>query len=303
MTAPTVNTISPASGDSLGQSLVEIIGTDFNLAAIGTVVVFFGTELATEVRVVSSTRLFCRTPKLAPQVVDVTVRNVTPNPPGPDIIEDVVVVDGYEFKRLSIQTRPDFQGDSTIRAMTRQLLKEFQTHVLENTYHDMHSEYPTLEDSLLEQEHQAEAPSIKILGPTLAEDRFYSHNGDVTVEVTPGDYRLVRQPYTVMPTYRLVGLGRTSGEAQNLHRSVLNYFDKTRFLSVPVNGVDGTDGYANYEMDVVREQAGDFNSEATRQANYQFSMSFMLRGVHLLGETIGESKEILDIDLDVQQLD
>jgi hypothetical protein len=69
---PTVASVSPASGNALGGTVVTVTGTNFT----GATATRFGTTAGTSVRVSSATRLTVTTPRHAPGVVDVRV--VTP---------------------------------------------------------------------------------------------------------------------------------------------------------------------------------------------------------------------------------
>ncbi len=67
--APTVTSVSPTSGTHLGGTTVTIIGTNFT----GATKVKFGTALATNLHVVSATKITVKTPAHAIATVDVQV--------------------------------------------------------------------------------------------------------------------------------------------------------------------------------------------------------------------------------------
>jgi hypothetical protein len=69
--APTITSVTPASGTSLGGTTVTITGTDFQ----GGATVRFGGTLATAVTVVSSTTITASTPAMVPGTVHVQVTN------------------------------------------------------------------------------------------------------------------------------------------------------------------------------------------------------------------------------------
>ena len=86
---PTVTSVSPAAGTSLGSTSVTISGTGFSDAAAGTNTVTFDGNPATSVVVVDDTTLTCDTPAgTAGATVDVVVTNTNGS---------ATLVDGYEY--------------------------------------------------------------------------------------------------------------------------------------------------------------------------------------------------------------
>ncbi|MEU4513227.1 IPT/TIG domain-containing protein [Nonomuraea wenchangensis] len=69
--APTIASISPATGAAAGNTLVTVKGGNFS---VGTTVTFGGTA-ATSVTVVNETTLTCRTPAKTAGAADVVVTN------------------------------------------------------------------------------------------------------------------------------------------------------------------------------------------------------------------------------------
>src|SRR5207249_4864121 len=73
---PTLNSLSPLDGTSLGGTLVTLRGTGFANDAPGTNAIKFGATSATSVVVADDTRLTCRAPSGAPgTTVGVTLTN------------------------------------------------------------------------------------------------------------------------------------------------------------------------------------------------------------------------------------
>ena len=301
MAAPTITSITPSVGLSIGETFVVIDGSGFNdEASGGTVNVYFNGVISPRFGVVDSTRVVAVTP-LGQQVgvVDVSVENVTPQPdPNPDLVEPTTVVGGFEFKRPSIATRSDFTTDSCLLKVNRELLKELRRTVLSNTHHDMHPEYVDSFSVLDEEEKHSEAPSLKLLGPVVTEDRFHALNGVQSIQVIPspgGSFDVQAQPVTVQAEYQYVGVGRSKGETMNLFAALSRYFNRTPFLAVPQDGIDPANGIVEYELQTVWEQRAEFAERATREAIYQFSGAFRVRGIHLVSDKAFEGRDVVDI--------
>lgn len=299
MTTPVITSITPDTGRSLGVTFARIVGTDFNLVAIGTVRVFFDNQEAEEVQVISSTEIQCLTPRSIldtfPAGVDVKVENTTPQlDPNPPLVESDTLVAGFTYRRPSIATNDPANNACVVR-ITQALIAEFRRYVLENTHHDTHPEYVDLVSQAANEEKQGSPPSVKILGPQIQEDLFYREHGRIDVEVSPGIFETFDEPETVMLEYNYVCVGRSSGEVINLWEVVTKYFQKTTELVVPKDGVDPTNGFVTYEMGVINEQRADVRASATRQGIYQASGAFLLRGVPLLADKVGEGREVLDV--------
>lgn len=301
MVAPTVNTIDPTVGRTIGQQLVTITGTDFNLTATGTVSVLFGTKSATEIRVNSSTEIECLTPTGTPgDTVDVTVTNV----PLVGAPEPTVVVDAFTYHRPRIETRRDYTQDGAIICVCRKIVQDMRQFVIKNTHFDMHPEYVFPSD--LTQEAQAPGevrpgPSLKIMGPEVTEeDGDYRFQGRVQIDDVPTvSFKEYHWPITVRLGFDYTGYGRTKGESWNLFEALSLYFRMTPDLEVFVNGVDDTDGTSLYEIHPLQDQRARFRSEATRQARFQFTGAFEIRGVPLHLDQVGKGPKIQDPDTDL----
>lgn len=289
MAAPVVNTLSPSGGLTVGGTFIDIDGSGFNLAGVGTVTVKFGGRYAAEVKVLSATRVICVTPWGDPGPVQVEVSNVTGA-----LTETTTIIDGFTYARPDLSTRPNLSTHSEVAIITRTLVSEFRRAVLSNTHHDMHPEYADLESAADAQETQATAPNIRITGPDISDDPFYAHRGRIQ-DAIPGGFTEYHEPLSVMLTYQCIGVGRTPSEAANLWTEIARYFKMTPMLRVYRNGVDDTDGSIEFEMMTVPEDRARFRSEATRQATYQFSGSFQVRGVLVATSQSGFGVE-LDYD-------
>jgi hypothetical protein len=282
--SPTVSSITPSTGLAVGDVFAQIVGTGFNLSAQGSVSVTFGGAPAVKVAVLSSTLLHVAAPAgdpdagATPGAVDVVVTNRDPdgNPQG-----SATLVKGFTYRRGSIALPSDLSGHSAIALVTRALVREFQRAVLKNTKHDLHSEYASEVDASAGETARAVAPSLKILGPRIAEDRWNSVNENRLVDLGSPNWLETFKTATVMLTYDIVGVARDPVEAANLWTEIQRYFDHNDYLRVVVASSKLGSEVAVYELQPLWEQRGEFRSKATRQALYQFSESFVVRGVSL----------------------
>jgi len=298
--APTVSAITPSQGRTLGSTLVEITGTDFvpptPRASFETPTgpftrVFFDGVAAEEVAVISSTRILCLTPSTggAPDdSVDVRVENFDPSGP---TVEPTTVVDGFTYKRASIETRRDHATDSGVLIVHRTLLDELRRTVVSEVHHDKHPEY--VDPLATSEESQAKTPSLKLRGPNVSEDRFYSTNGRLEKDLGTGVFETLDETVTVMLAYDYVGVGRTSGEAFNLWQALTTYLKRTPFLVVPRDGVDPSNGTVRIELAPVWEERADFKP-TNREGVFQFNGALVLRGVPVASSKLGETFWVTD---------
>lgn len=310
MAAPVVTSITPTTGITLGETLVTIVGSGFLLTGVGVVTVKFGTLVATEVKVLTSTLLTCLTPRQeAPDMVgpsgpgtlavDVEVANV-PDPAGPP--EPTVTLAAFTYRRPDLSTRRDHTNDSAIICLNRKIVADLRQFVIANIHHEMHPEYASPVSAAAGEEAQATAPAIKLMGPDFQEVRGdYALNGRQEVALAaPGpspnvaEFDILDEPLTLLVSYDYVGTGRTKGEAFQLWTALQRYFKRTPDIEVFANGVDATAGILRLEMNVIREERGRFRVAvgASRQAIYQFQGSFEIRGLPILNEKLGEGYKL-----------
>lgn len=285
MPAPTITSITPNSGLAVGDVFVKIVGTNFNLAAQGTVQVTFGGIPALRVGVASHTLILATAPSgdpdagATPGAVDVVVTNRTPQPPGPDLLESATKVLGFTYKRPIIASPEDLSNHSVIALVTRTLVSEFQRAVLKNTAHDVHPDYANATEAALGQTQVAVSPSLKVLGPRIREDRDYTRPTPEYVDQGSGAWAETFPSKTISLTYDVVGVGRDYAEVANLWLELDRYFQHNDFLKALVTSSAFGQETVEYELEPQWEPRGDFRSHSTRQGIEQFTASFIVRGV------------------------
>jgi len=289
---PTISTITPDNGLSIGEDCVTIVGTGFGLPSLGqSVRVLFGGVESPEAGAIDANTIIALTPPGILGDVDVVVENTLPGP----VIESVTAVDGYTYRRPNIATNRDKAAseDAVILVVNRELISELRRTVLQNTHHDTHPEYVDAFSEARGTEVMSTAPNLKVVGPTVSEDRFYSVNGAYSEAGLAGVFNNYTQPVTVRLDYKFVGVGRTSGEAANLWRAITLWLDRTSVIEIARDGNDKANGVLAFELAATPEERGDFGT-TDRQGFYQFSGAFHVRGVHAVSRAVCPSREVLD---------
>lgn len=288
MAAPVLTSITPSSGLSVGDDIVRIIGTGFNLAAVGSVTVTFGGIPAILVKVAASTLLIVTSPGGSPDagVVDVVVSNVTPQMSGPPVVEPATLTGAWSWHRHSIAVEADFSNHSILALVTRTLVSEFQRTVIKNVRHDLNPDYADALNASQDQPQLAQAPSLKILGPRTTEDRWLSVNEPISYPTGGGNFSEPFMHSTVMAEYSAVGIGRTPEEASNLWLEFRRYFNHNQYLLVTVTSSALGNEVATYELAPMWEEEGDFRSHATRQGLCQWTAKFLVKGIPVAPDQI-----------------
>jgi hypothetical protein len=260
---PTIATVSPARGFTGGHGLVEITGTGFRTwtippatgrptggAAHPTVRVRFNTTPATDVMVISATRLLVRPPPsplpstTAPYsegTVAIEVTNLDDNG-APIAGETVTSATAYRFQRVQLATESD------LSRVCRALIRLFRTQVIANVSMSAHTDYdPTVGDEL-NRVGLAELPGLALLGPEISRNRIYSIHGLQTVPLSNGVSALRRSPYTVDLVFSVVGVTEQNQQALNLMALVLNFFNTNHVVTIAADPADPSRGDVSYEI-------------------------------------------------------
>jgi hypothetical protein len=140
---PTITSLDAAQGPTQGRTLVAITGTNFRVpppyqgtgpvpVPAPTVEVLFGGEAAYEVKIESSSKVWCLTPVHDPGAVDVTVTNLDDDG-APIVGEQATAVEGFTYLRPFI--RPPADGSTDARGdlyrVVRSVILEWRRQVLE----------------------------------------------------------------------------------------------------------------------------------------------------------------------------
>lgn len=203
--------------------------------------------------------------------VAVTVRNLDDNgDPIPG--EEVVVEDGYHFSRVRLA------DEAHLTRLVREFIRLWRKQVIANVSSTTHTEYDADTGDEYHIVELAELPGIGITGPDLDENRFFSVNGTVAVELPNGEVILRRVPYTVDLTFEITGVSDSQVELLNLLTLSTQVVDRNPYFYLDRDPNDPSQGRVRYEMDFAA--GGDFavTGEANTDNLRSFTGTVVIRG-------------------------
>lgn len=301
MAVPTIAQISPTTGPTLGDFVIGITGTNFNVPAVPA----FGTSLpwpqqgtpsvqvlvdgvpAENVQVFDSTFITCAMPKHAVGAVPIVVNNLDAT--GKPIAGETVTRAAAFTYALPIFTN-DY--DSDLARVVHTLLREIKKQFLQaDVTYAVHTDYDPDTGDELHVTKFAKLPGLSLVGPDLEENRFYSNNVQTEVDdpATVGadgvatDFVETRAPYTVDLLFSVIGASDNKGELLNMMSGFIMFMHKNKFLvmdrdpNVPSNG-DATK-QVRYEMDFQSNGQPKTAMGGNADSNVRsFEAKFVIRG-------------------------
>lgn len=305
MAVPTISSISPTLGHTGGATLVEILGTGFSLDGME---VSFGGALGTKVAVATTGRAFMLSPisslpvvkpDFGKGLVDVSLQNLDSNG-DPVAGETVTAAAAYTYERVQLAKESD------LTRLVRTAIRAFRLQVIDNVSNVTDVDYDSDPLDGLNLTDLGEFPAIVLVGPGLAENRFYSRNKPPTKPDTPGEFLVRRVPYTVDLEFGVLGISDSKLELVNLMAVTQLFFEKNKFLVMDRDGSDPGLGTVKYEMDLTPDgdlQAGGGGNNSNIRT---FSGTFVLRGFDLEdltgfsgAQTIGRTHETDDLGVNL----
>lgn len=329
MAVPTISSVTPTVGPTMGRTMFEIIGTGFRLTPLPppgptskqtqqTVEVDFGTEPALSVKVVSDTIVRAVNRATDPGVLGITLRNI--DDLGVPIGGEVVTLPtAITFKRPAIRAEANAAGEivnlnqSELTRVVRTFIRELERQILPNVSLTTETDYFDPETGLsMSAVNLSSLPGLILIGPDLVENRIYSLNDEPNFDedTVDSDFVTTRVPYTVDIVFEILGMSNYMVELINLMHATMEFFNSNKFLRLQKDGSDISKGFVEYEMDF---QPGEqFKASRTRggASNLrQFAGLIEIRGFDLdqlaginsgdtngipLHEVIDRSREQLD---------
>ncbi len=289
--ALTVTAITPTGGITSGQTFITIDGTDFEIdPLVGLMEITFGTLLATNIRVLTSTKLTCKTPKSigTPGLVSVKVKNL-------DTSEEVIVPSAYTY------SRPDLAVSTHLRQTVRTIVEEFKNQVLENVSLTSNTDYDRITGDGLNITELAKLPALLIIGPSIPEN-FILRTNVKTIVKSGSIFTVHSPPNTVDLEFNLVGVDDHPERILNLLFECKRFFQKNEFLEVLRDPLDIGKGTLKYQLDADSEGFAH-NTRANQFNVHSFETSFTIRGFLFEdGEVIQEDFEIAQEILTTEQI-
>jgi hypothetical protein len=295
VSVPTLSTITPSVGHSGGNTLVKIEGTGFALppaaSPVGpstapppSVTVTIGGRPASNVAVVSSSLIYCLTPKGALNADDneslnTTAQNVVVqnnHADGTPVVgETATLAAAFTFQQ------PDLTQESELARVIRALMRELKLQVTNNVVFSTHTDYDASTGDLLNTAMVATLPALILGNLEVPEDRIHAVNEEQDFEIPGGLFIKRRPPVVVDVMMTLVGVSDNAITILNLMQVVRAFFKKTPWLVLDRDASDPTLGTVKYELDwsfagpvSVSHQADNSNVES-------FGGQVVVRGVLL----------------------
>lgn len=258
MAIPTIASITPTQGPTLGDFSVGIVGTGFRMPTLGvthgnTVAVTVDGE-AVEAQVFDSTFVVILMPEHASGPIDIVVKNLDDN--GAPIAGEVVTLSQGFTYLMPIMTT-DNEGDlaRVVRILIREIKKKFMA--AEVTY-AVSTDYDEETGDELHVTKFAKLPGISLMGPDLVENRFYSINDQPSIsdpaslldeENNPIGFVTTRVPYTVDLLFSLIAASDNKSELLNMMANFTMFMHHTKYLVMDRDANDPSKGTVRYEMD------------------------------------------------------
>lgn len=259
-----ITSISPNEGVTAGKTFVVIEGTDFDIhpyppvtpGYIGdpgpSLVVKFGPLEARNVQVMpkvgglpGETVIYCTTPRYTgdpaalPSLVDVTVQNLL----NPSV---VVSANAYKYKH---QDAKPTTAKSPLLCVTTSLLQEIARQIpVREVVDQTHTDYDDSTGDGMNTIKIADVPALIVNGPDLERDFDYRQN-DSEVEISPGQYKILRAPTVVSATYTLTLVDEHAGRLLNLVNMLTSFVDENGRLGVELVQGDPSQGFVYFDLD------------------------------------------------------
>ncbi len=281
MPIPSISSVTPSRGPTAGHLLVELAGGGFDPqtvqpdAATGpSVRVLIGHRAAQNIRVLGDDRLTCIVPAGDPGPADVTVQNLdATGAPLPG--EMAIAPDAFTYVRQPLAVEAD------LTRLVRAVLQELKRQVLDNVVLTVHTDFDADVGVELHLATIAHLPALVLMGPELAEDRFFSLNQQPEFATGPGQFVQRRVPYTVDLGFTVIGVSDHTTELLNLMAATQLFFHRNPYLELDRDPADPDAGRVRYEMDVARDGDLRVTSQPNTSNVRSFSGRVVVRGFDL----------------------
>jgi len=285
MAAPTIDSISPATGSTGGGTLVDVLGSGFRLPPLPpaegpappagpTVAVLVGGRSALDVDVLAADRLTFLAPPGEAGPADVVVRNL-------DDAGDPIVGEDVTAPAALTYAQPRLAVESDLTRLVRTLLRELKRQVHANVSLTVQTDFDAQTGDELHLTELASLPGLVLVGPELTENRFYSLNSPPEVPAGDGTAFRRRVPYTVDLGFTLVGVADHTTELLNLMATAELFFHRNKHLEMDRDPANAGAGRVRYEMDFTPDGDLRVTSQPNASNVRSFSGSFVLRGFDL----------------------
>ena len=287
MAVPTIASITPTVGPTMGRTMIDIDGTNFRLPPAivpgptngeeqQTVQVLFGTEEALRVRVLSDDRVLALAPVQDAATVAITLRNLD-DAGDPIVGEEVILASAFIYAMPRLTAEHPTELDRVVRMMKRELERQ----IISNVSTTVHTDFDEETGAALHTTKLSTLPGLVLGPPDLVRNFFYSENEEQDHdEGTPeGDFVTTEVPYTVDLQFELFGFSDRLGELLNLMHITTEFFRSNTFLRILKDGSVPALGWVEYEMEFQTDGDPKASRSVVNNSNLrQFAASFVIRG-------------------------
>lgn len=287
MSIPTITSITPTQGPTLGDFSVGIVGTNFRMPSLGVTqgntvaVTVDGKEV--DAQVFDATFIVILMPEHDTGKVDIVVQNLDDD--GAPIAGEVATFSQGFTYLMPIMTT-DNEGDlaRVVRVLIREIKKKFMA--AEVTY-AVSTDYDEVTGDELHVTKFAKLPGISLMGPDLVENRFYSINDQPSIsdpasqldeENNPIGFVTTRVPYTVDLLFVLIAASDNKSELLNMMANFTMFMHHTKFLVMDRDADDPSKGSVKYEMDFQPEGHPRAAMSANNSNVRSFEAKIVIRG-------------------------
>jgi len=296
MAIPTFTAVAPTKGPTGGGNIVTVTGTNFRLPLpqplVGpseprnpSVAVEFDSEPAPNVDVISSTKLQVTAPpfRTAPTddplaAVKLTIRNLDDAglPIAGEFVTTLTTV--YTYKRPIVHETTDAPTArvSPFTMVSGALIAALRQHVFLNVVHTTHIDFSDPDTGVIA---VSKIPVLIIQGPTVTRDLEYWHNETKEIDNGDGTFNRIMPPFVARLSYTLIGATNSEIEMINMIGSTIEFFERGRFLHVPFNIDDPSQGHADLVLHLVTPP--QITSVASDHNIRTFTASCEVRGVEV----------------------
>lgn len=307
MPPPTVASVTPDTGLTGGGSLVTILGTDFDVptgpvpVTPTEITVEFGAgRFATDVRVISATKITCLPPA---GLIPVEPTTVVPIPPN-ELVVDVIVTNvdpgpnagsgtlspGFTYKR------PNLTVQSHLLTVHRTLLERMMQQIILNVVSTTHTDYDNQVQDLENRPERAKLPSIALIGPRIPEHRIVNYNASTLVRTpagsTPTDYERRRKVFAVNLEYDVRLLTNSKAELLNLLQTMIAFQQRNETFEVLRDPLSAPAGVVTYPLQWI--SPFDIADRSSRADVREAVASWRVEGVLLESGDILEAAKTVD---------
>jgi hypothetical protein len=295
MAIPTFISVTPVLGPVGGGNVLTINGTNFQLPAAQpatgpsvvqppSVEVKIDGRNALFVDVISTTELTVAVPPFHGTPTDDPIPAVAIVISNLDLAgvvipgETVTAAAAYTYRRPNIH---DSAADpaapqSPYTLVSAALITALRRQVISNVTQTTHVDYgePGVVEITV-----SKIPALIIQGPTVMRDVVRWHSESIVVDNLNGTFSIKKPPFVAKMTYTLIGVTDNEREYMNLIGSVMECFERNKFLAVDVDLYNPAAGRVNLVLELTQQpQATSAPSESNIRT---FAAVCEVRGVEV----------------------